>query len=105
MVYHEELQVDGGAVAIAMANLSDTAANDGLDAEFLMKFADEGLLGGFAGLDLAAGELPFETHGLVGAALADEDFGAAAGLAANWAQNQRGGYQPNRFAARVAVSV
>ncbi len=48
------------------------------DAEFFVEFAGERLLGGFARLDLAAGKLPFEAHGLVGPALADEDFGGAA---------------------------
>ena len=53
----------------------------GGDAELFVKFAGEGDFGGFAELDLAAGELPLEAHGLVGLALADEDLGVA-GLAA-----------------------
>ena len=76
----EELQVDGAAVAIAVADLGDAGADDGGDAEFFVEFAGEGLLGGFAEFDLAAGELPLEAHGLVGTALADQDFGGAAVL-------------------------
>ena len=51
------------------------AADDGGDAELFVELAGEGLFRGLAGLDLAAGELPLEAHGLVGPALADEDFG------------------------------
>ncbi len=108
VVDDEELKVDGAAVAIAMADLRDPAADDGRDAELLFELADEGMLGGLAGLDLAAGELPFEAHGLVRAALADEDFGAAglAGeLAGGGAQDQRRGHQPKRLAACVGATV
>jgi hypothetical protein len=42
----------------------------GLDAEFLAELADEGLLGGLAGFELAAGELP---------AAGEFGWGAAAG--------------------------
>ena len=88
-----------------MADLRDPAADDGRDAELLVKLAGEGLLGGLAGLDLAAGELPFEAHGLVLAPLADEDFGAAAVLAGGGAQNQRRGHQPKRLVACVGATV
>ncbi len=78
--YGEELQVDGAAVAVAVADLGDARADGGGDAELFFEFAGEGLFGGFAGLDLAAGKLPLEAHGLVGAALADEDLGACRGV-------------------------
>ena len=70
----EELDLDGTAVAIGVADRSDVVADGGVDAEFFGEFAGEGFDGGFAGLDFAAGELPLEAHGLVGAALADEEF-------------------------------
>ena len=104
VVYHEELKVDGGTVAVAVTNLRDAASDDGLDAELLLEFTDEGLLGSLTVFDFATGKLPFEAHGLVWAALADEDFGAA-GLVGGLAQDQGRGHQPNRFAARVAASV
>ena len=44
-----------------------------IDAEFLTEFAMQGFGGRFAGLDLAAGELPLERMGLIRAAAADED--------------------------------
>ena len=59
-----------------------------VDAELFVELAGEGLLGGFAGLDLAAGELPFEAHGLIGAALADEDLGFEAVLGFFLAQDR-----------------
>ncbi len=73
----EELQIDGAAVAIVVADLRDAAADGGGDAELFIELAGEGDLGAFAGLDFAAGTLPLERHGLIGAALADEDFIAA----------------------------
>lgn len=101
----EELQVDGAAVAVAVADLGDAAVDDSLDAELLVELAGEGLLGGLSGLDLAAGELPFEAHGLVRAALADEDFGDGAGVAGDGAEDQRRDHQPKRLAACVGVCV
>ena len=107
VVYHEELKVDGGAVAIAMADLRNPAADDGMDAEFLLELTGEGLLGGLAGLDLAAGKLPLEAHRLVWTALADENFGAAGlagGLIGGGAQDQRRGHHAKRLAVCAAVS-
>ena len=75
VVDEEELEVDGASVAIAVAEGGDPGADGGVDAEFFVEFAGEGLLGGFAVFDLASGELPLEAHGLVGFALADEEFG------------------------------
>jgi len=68
-------------------------ADIGGDAEFFREFPGEGGFGGLAGLDLAAGELPFEGHGLVGAALADEDLA----LEARAAKNQCGDDMPERL--------
>ncbi len=70
----EELEVDSAAVAIIVADVGDEGADVGLDAEFLVEFAAEGLFRRLAGFDFAAGKLPLEAHGLIGAALADEHF-------------------------------
>ena len=70
----EELDLDGATVAIGVADGGDAVADGGVDAELFREFASECFDGGFAGLDFAAGELPLETHGLVGTALADEEF-------------------------------
>lgn len=73
----EELEVDSAAMAIIVADAGDKGTDGGLDAEFFVEFADQGLLRAFTGLDFASGKLPLEGHGLVGAALADQDFTAA----------------------------
>ena len=41
--------------------------------QFFPQFALQGSCGGFTGLDLPTGELPFEWMGLIGAPLANED--------------------------------
>ncbi len=82
----EELDFDGSAVAVGMADGGDERADGGVDRELFVQFASEGFFGGFVGLNFAAGELPFKAHGLAGSALADEDFTGGA-LAT---QDQRG---------------
>jgi hypothetical protein len=57
-----------------VARASDAGSDFGIDGQLFVQFAGQGLLGTFSGLDLAPGELPFEGHGLIGTALADEDF-------------------------------
>ena len=101
----EELKVDGAAVAVAVAQLGDARADDGGDAEFFVEFAAEGLLGGFAGFDLSAGELPLETHGLVGPALANQNFSASAIFARCLAQDEGNDDQAQRLVVGVAVAV
>jgi hypothetical protein len=64
-----------------------------MDSELFVELAGEGGFGGFAELDFAAGELPLEAHGLVGAALADEDL-AVAGVAA---EDERGHDEAQRL--------
>ena len=73
----EELEVDGAAVAVVVAEMGDAGADGGFDGQFLAQLAGQGLLGGLAGFDLAAGEFPLQGHGLIGAALADKDLAAA----------------------------
>jgi hypothetical protein len=75
LIHDEELQVDGSAVAVLMADAGDAAANGGGDAKLLVKLADEGLFVGLASLNLAPRELPLQAHGLVGTALADQHLG------------------------------
>jgi hypothetical protein len=73
----EELQVDGSAVAVVVADSSDALSDPGVDAQFFLEFANEGLFRAFALLDLSAGKLPLQGHRLVGAALADQDQSVA----------------------------
>jgi hypothetical protein len=54
-----------------MANVGDSWADNGLDAELFIELSRESLLGAFPRLDLSSGELPLQGHGLIGAALAD----------------------------------
>lgn len=68
----KKLQVDGAAMTVVVADAGNGGADDAMDAQFFVELAGEGLLGTFAGLDFAAGKLPFEGHNLVGAALADK---------------------------------
>src|ERR1035437_591496 len=103
-LYREKLEVDGASVAIPVPYLRDPGTDDGGDAEFLVEFARESLFGRFAGLDLAAGKLPFEAHRLVRPALTDEHFGPTV-LCGGLAQNQGRDDQPERRAVCVAVSV
>ena len=77
LVDSKELQVDGAAVAVVVADAGDGLANGGLDAEFFRKFAGEGLLRTFTGFDFSAGKLPQQGHGLIGAPLPDEDLSLA----------------------------
>ena len=73
----KELQVHRSAVAIIVADVGDARPDAGVDAQFFVKFANQGLFGGFAGLDFSARELPLQGHGLIGTALANEHFTAA----------------------------
>ena len=79
LVDDEELQVDGAPISVFVADTRDAAPNRGGDAQLLVELACERLFGGLSSLDLAPGELPFEAHGLVGAALTDKHFGMAVG--------------------------
>jgi len=48
-----------------------------LNTKLFIQFAGKRLFRALAGLDLAAGELPLQRHGLIRTALTDEDFAAA----------------------------
>lgn len=69
----KELEVYCSPVAVGVMNTGDKGTDLGADSQFLVELASESLLGSFAGLDFTAGELPLEGHGLVDAALADEN--------------------------------
>src|ERR1039458_785547 len=73
----KELQVDGSAVAVVMADEGDPGAYGRLDAEFFVELAGKGLVRPFASLNFFAGGLPLEGHRLIRTALADQDFAAA----------------------------
>ena len=73
----EELQVDGASVAVFMTDTSNAAADGGDDAQLLVELPGERLFSSLPSLDLAPGELPFEAHGLIRAALTDKHFGMA----------------------------
>ena len=86
----EELQVDGAAAAVVVADVGDARADGGVDVELFLELAAQRLLGGFAGLHLAAGEFPLGAERLVGTALTDQHLVAA--------QDQGGGDLPDCFA-------
>jgi len=54
----KELQIDGAAMAVVVADMRDRGADGRLDNPILIQLAGQCLFGGFASLDLAAGELP-----------------------------------------------
>ncbi len=97
----EEFDFDGAAVAVGVADGGDAVADGGVDAELFGELAGEGFDGGFAGLNFATGELPLEAHGLIGAALADEDLGlgafAAQDQCGNDAAQGLGGWDRSMF--------
>ena len=67
-----EKQFHARAVGIAVAQACGLFAQHGRDTQLLAQLACERGFRDFAGLDFAAGELPFERHGAMAAALADE---------------------------------
>ena len=70
----EELQVDRTAVAISVAHVRHQRADGRFDAQFFFELANQGLFRTFTRFHFAAGKLPFQGHGLVGAALANQDL-------------------------------
>jgi len=76
-MYGEELQIDGAAAAVVVAEMRDACADGGVDAELFLELAVESLLGCLSRLDFSAGELPLGAEGLVRAALTDEHLVAA----------------------------
>src|SRR6185437_2452948 len=86
----EELQIDGAAVAVIVADANDCGADNCLDTKFFVKLARQCLLRTFAGLDLAPGKFPLQGHNLVGAALAYEQLTIT--------DDEGGRYKPKRRA-------
>ena len=77
LVHGEKLQVDCAAMTIVVADVGDARADAGLDPEFLVQFAGQGLLRALSRLDLAPRKLPLQPHRLIGTPLADQHLTAA----------------------------
>ena len=60
---------------VAMSSTKKFPANHGLDSEFFAKFARQGLLRRFAGLDFAAREFPLQAARIIAMPLADQNLG------------------------------
>ncbi len=69
----EELQIDCAATTVGMAKLNDSRANQCVDTEFLVQLTLQRLLRALTGFNLAAGKLPFQSHWLIWAPLADKN--------------------------------
>jgi len=67
-----ELEVNGTAMTVVVADAGDAHTDGGGDAQFFLELAAKRLFRALSGLDLAAGKLPQERHRLVWAPLADE---------------------------------
>ncbi len=79
----KKLEIHRAAAAVGVAGVGDERSDVSIDAELFVELAGECLFGSLSRLDLPAGELPFEGHGLVGTPLTDQDLFAA--------QNKSGG--------------
>src|SRR5450631_3076146 len=74
LIHAEEDQLNRVLRGIGVVIARDELAGGAGDAEFLFELARQGLLRGLAGLDLAAGELPFQRMGLPGRTLSHQNF-------------------------------
>lgn len=70
----EEDQIDRGTLVVAELVTLEFCADSGLNPEFFSKLPGESCLGGFAWINLAAGEFPLKAMPVVAFALTDEDF-------------------------------
>jgi hypothetical protein len=70
----KKLQIYCPAAAVNMANASHEVADIGVDTELFIKLADQRLFRRFSPFDFPPWELPLEGHGLIGAALTDENL-------------------------------
>jgi hypothetical protein len=77
LAYGKELQIDRAAMAIIMADVGDSRADNCLYAELFIQLARESLLGTLSRFDLASRKLPLEGHGLVWAALPNQHLAFA----------------------------
>ena len=73
----KEYQQDRIFAGVSILVAGNFGGGVGIDAEFFLKFALEGGNGRFITFYFAAGELPFQGVGLVGAAPADQDCAVA----------------------------
>ena len=78
-VHAEKIQLDMG-MFVVMASHQPGAGMAHPDAQFFLQLADQGLVGGFPGFHLAAGEFPVTGIESAGGALAEEEFPVAATL-------------------------
>jgi len=76
LVYREELQINGAAVAIVMPDVGHSSADLCGNTEFLVQLARQCLFCALTGLDFPPGELPLQSHGLVRTALANQNLAA-----------------------------
>ena len=97
LAHREELQIDSTAVTVIMADAGDAGANGGAYAEFFVQLAGQRLLGTFAGLDLAAGELPLMRHRLFRTALTNQHLATA--------HNERSSHKTEGWATGPIVGV
>jgi hypothetical protein len=72
-----ELEVYGAAVTVVVADAGDAYPDGGGDTQFLVKLTAKRLFRTLAGLNLAAGKLPLESHRLVRPPLANEHLAIA----------------------------
>ena len=72
--HEKELQIDGASIAVVMADVGDQRADGSVDAKFFLKFATQGLFGGFACFHLPTGKLPLGAERLVGTPLTDQQL-------------------------------
>jgi hypothetical protein len=60
-----------------MADVGDVGSDRCVYAKFFVQFARKSLFGTLTLFDFSAGKLPLQSHGLIGAALADQDKAVA----------------------------
>ncbi len=66
LVHHEELQIDGAAIAILVPHLRDLASDHRANPQLLVQLPRQCLFGGLSGLDLAPGNSHFRLIGWSG---------------------------------------
>jgi hypothetical protein len=71
---HVKSQFHGAAILVFMLNASDLVADCGVNTQFFVEFAAEGIAGLFSGFYFSTRKFPLERHGLVARALAHEDL-------------------------------
>jgi len=96
-----ELEIDCTTVPVVVADVGDVGSDGRADTEFFVEFAGEGLLGAFAVLDFSARKFPLQSHGLVRAALTDQDEAVAHDQSSH--DEAKGGPRRTRVGDRLRV--